>query len=491
MQKIIAKLGIMRIVVIAIAVLLIAGSWWMVAKLYDGLEVRRFEQDGVPLTFLAPEEGMGLPGVIVAHGFGGSQQLMLGYGLSLARAGYGVVQLNFSGHASNPGSLSMTRDSLQADMDIAFAALMDQPEVNPDQAALLGHSMGSGAVMQAGIDHPERYAAVVAISPTGAEVDPDLPPNLMLQAGEWEGRFVENAEQLLEAAGGASQDFSGKRARTLEVIPHAEHILILFSADSRESAADWLGLAFGVERPLDYRDTRMVWLGLHLVGWLMLALAIAPLITMISAAVKPQPKAFRRWLGFLLAPFAATGALALLGGWEGFSTFLGLHVGGALAVWILVMGLIWLVVSTRPRAPRWQNLLWGGLLFAVIWVALGLISHYTWMQWLLIPARLLRWPILALACLPWMLAMGHEFQRMRGWGKVGFWLLQSVLAVAALFMVGMWVPGMYVVVLFAPVLPIILGIELLISRPFDDPWAFAVGNALFFGWLIATFFPLA
>jgi dienelactone hydrolase len=491
MQKIIAKLGVVRVIVIAIAVLLIAGSWWMVAQLYDGLEVRRFEQGGVPLLFLAPEGGEELPGVIVAHGFGGSQQLMLGYGLSLARAGYGVMLLNFSGHASNPGSLSMSRDSLQADMDITFEALTAQPEVNPDQVALLGHSMGSGAVMEAGIAHPERYEAVIAISPTGAEVDPDLPPNLMLQAGEWEGRFIDNAEGLLEAAGGASRDFSGKRARTLEIIPRAEHILILFSAASREAAADWLGLAFGVERSLDYRDTRMAWLGLHLLGWLMLVLASAPLITLRRDSAPAEPKALLRWLGFLLAPFIATGVLALLGGWEGFSTFLGLHVGGALAIWIFVMGVIWLAVSARLRAPRWQNLLWGGLLFAVIWIALGLISHYTWMQWLLIPARLWRWPILALACLPWMLAMGHEVQRVRGWGIVGFWLLQSLLAVAALFMVGMWVPGMYVVVLFAPVMPIILGIEILIGKPFDDPWAFAVGNALFFGWLIATFFPLA
>ncbi|MGD8814372.1 MAG: alpha/beta fold hydrolase, partial [Anaerolineales bacterium] len=273
MQKILTRLGVVRIVVLAIAVLLIAGSWWGVGRMYDGLEVRRFTQDEVPLLFLAQEGGADLPGVIVAHGFGGSQQLMLGYGLSLARAGYGVMLLNFSGHASHPGSLSMSRDSLQSDMDIAYAALTAQPEVNPEQAALLGHSMGSGAVMQAGITHPERYAAVIAISPTGAEVTSSAPPNLMLQAGELEGRFVANAQLLLSNAGGASQDFSGRRARTLEIIPNVEHITILFSSESRDEAAEWLSEAFGVERPLSYRDTRMAWLGLHLLGWMMLVLA--------------------------------------------------------------------------------------------------------------------------------------------------------------------------------------------------------------------------
>ncbi len=491
MQKIGSKLGLTRIIIIVFAILLIAGSWWNVAQMYDGLVVRRFTQDGVPFTFLAPEGGVDLPGVIVAHGFGGSQQLMLGYGLSLARAGYGVMLLNFSGHASNPSSLSTSGDTLQADMDTAFEALTAQPEVDPGQAALLGHSMGSGAVMQAGIANPERYTAVIAISPTGAEVTASEPPNLLLQAGELEGRFIANAEDLLARAGGASDDFAGKRARQMEIIPGVEHITILFSARSREAAAEWLSRAFAIERPLDYRDTRMIWLGLHLVGWIMLVFAAAPLITMTRHALRKQPKAVWRWLGFLAAPVAATGVLVLLGGWEGLSTSFGLIVGGALAIWILLMGSVWLIITARPRAPGWQNLLWGVLLFALIWVALGLISQFTWMQWFLIPSRLWRWPILALACLPWKLALGHALQQAKGWGKAGLWLIQSVVAVATLMMVGMWVPGMYVVVLFAPVLPIILGVEFLMSKPFDDAWAFATGNALFFGWLIASFFPLA
>jgi alpha-beta hydrolase superfamily lysophospholipase len=161
MQKIIDKLGIVRIVIIVVAILLIGGAWVMVGRMYNGLEVRRFTQDDIPLLFMAPEGASGVPGVIIAHGFGGSQQLMLGYGLSFARAGYGVMLLNFSGHASNPGSLSTSRSTLQNDMDIVFEAITAQPEIDPDQIALLGHSMGSGAVMNAGITDPGRYAAVM------------------------------------------------------------------------------------------------------------------------------------------------------------------------------------------------------------------------------------------------------------------------------------------------------------------------------------------
>ena len=36
-----------------------------------------------------------------AHGFSGSQQLMLAYGYTLAHAGYAVILLDFAGHGAN------------------------------------------------------------------------------------------------------------------------------------------------------------------------------------------------------------------------------------------------------------------------------------------------------------------------------------------------------------------------------------------------------
>jgi len=57
--------------------------------------------------------------------------------------------------------------SLQQNLDIADAAPRSQPEVDPSRLGLLGHSMGSGAVMSTGIRNPDRFAATVAVSPTG------------------------------------------------------------------------------------------------------------------------------------------------------------------------------------------------------------------------------------------------------------------------------------------------------------------------------------
>ena len=115
-----------------------------------GLTVRHLSRDGVPMLYLAPvgaHAAHSVPGVLVAHGFAGSRQLMLGYGYTLAHAGYAVLLWDFAGHGANPQPLAP--DSLQVAVDAAYDVMIEQPEVDPSRLALLGHSMGSGAVMSA------------------------------------------------------------------------------------------------------------------------------------------------------------------------------------------------------------------------------------------------------------------------------------------------------------------------------------------------------
>src|SRR6478672_10980079 len=172
-----------RWVVLVLACLMIVLAWVGVLAARTGLVVRQIERSDVPLLYLAPQNQTGVPGVLIAHGFAGSKQLMLGYGHVLAQAGYGVMLWDFSGHG---GSRLPQRDSLQADLQIAYEALLAQPEIDATRLALLGHSMGSGAVMSAGIQQADRFAATVAISPTGASVTLEAPRNLQMQAGSWE-----------------------------------------------------------------------------------------------------------------------------------------------------------------------------------------------------------------------------------------------------------------------------------------------------------------
>jgi pimeloyl-ACP methyl ester carboxylesterase len=484
-------LGNTRRVWIAVAVLLMLVSWWSVIRLDDGLVVRRFTQDGVPLRYLVPSEARDIPGVIIAHGFGGSQQIMLGYGYSLARAGFGVMILDFTGHGSNPNPRLGSAYELQSDLYAAYLGLVSQPEIDAQKIALLGHSMGSGAVLRAGIDQPDRYKAVIAISPTVADVSIAVPHNLLLQAGALERRFVSNAKQLLAQAGRPNEDLEAGVARRLEIIPHVEHITILFSKTSHDLARAWLEDSFGVESTYDFSDTRIIWYGLHQLAWLLFLGAVAPLITLKLDIVPIQPKNVRWWFGFILAPFIALGIFSFLSKRVDLSTFIGFHTGGALALFLAIWGIIWLAIAVRPKRPNRQRFLFGGLLFILLWVVPGLMAQYTWMQWFLVSPRLLRWPLLVLACLPWKLAAGHALHGTRGWWRAGEWAIQSALLITIMVLTAQWVPGMYIVVLIAPIMPFVLALEILVSRHLDDPWIYAIGSASFFGWLLASFFPIA
>lgn len=451
-----------------------------------GLTLQALEREGVPLLYLAPREGEGMPGVVVAHGFAGSKQLMLGYAHTLAHAGYAVMLLDFSGHGANPAPLQ--RDALQRDLEVALAALAEQPGVDGARLALLGHSMGSGAVMEAAIRQPTRFAATVAISPTRADVSADAPRNLQLQAGRWEQRFVANAEALLRDAGGASDAFGEGGARGLVLVPAAEHISILFRPQSHHAALAWLDRAFGRSTALPYRDQRMLWYGLHLLAWLGILWA------MTMRRIAPAPDTlplYRRVAGLLAAPLVAGAALWALGQALPVETLGGLLVGAAIALWLLVAGLLWLSLQGLPARPQLVSLVGALLLFQILWMAFGALGQSLWLQWIPVGRRALLILPLALLCLPWFLAMARALSGTRGWGWLGWWALQSAVLIVGFLALLLFVPALGFVVLLVPLWPLFVALFTVAAARLRDPWATALGSALFFGWLLAVVFPLA
>ncbi|MEP1079418.1 lysophospholipase [Leptolyngbya sp. PL-A3] len=386
-----------RLGLLLAAALLIVSSWLGITTARAGLEVRSLQQEDVPLLYLAPQQAKAVPGVLIAHGFAGSKQLMLSYAHVLAHAGYAVMLWDFDGHGANEARLQ--RYELQQNLDVALQALLQQPEVDPTRLALLGHSMGSGIAMMASIRAPDRFAATVAVSPTGASVTPQAPRNLQLQAGSGEGGFVANAQRLLAQAGGENQNFAMGQAREFVIIPGVEHITILFSDDSHQAALRWLNTTFGKAQDSQYRDRRMAWYGLHLLGWLIGLAALAPWISKSDIAVEVAP--LRRWAGLVVAPLVAVAGLLLLNPQFNLQDLGGVQVGGAVGVWFLIAGSVWLGLLARLPRFTWGTLISGLVLFLLLWIAFGGMAQVVWLQWWLIPSRLRLWFPLAIACLPW------------------------------------------------------------------------------------------
>lgn len=482
------KLNRLRLAVLVVAIALVVLSWVGIITARSGLVVRSLDRGTVPLLYLAPQQAQAAPGVLIAHGFAGSKQLMLGYGHVLAQAGYAVMLWDFDGHGANPTPLK--RYETQRGLEVALEVLLEQPEVDTKRLAMLGHSMGSGIVMTVGIRDPNRFAATIAVSPTGASVTPQTPRNLQLQAGSGEGRFVENAQRLLTQAGGANTNLIAGTGRELVIVPNVEHITILFSDVSHQAALRWLNATFGRSSPSQYRDRRMGWYGLHLLGWLLGLAAIAPTLASQTIAATKVP-AVRQWAGLIVSPFVAIALVTLLSQHFALESLGGVQVGGAVAVWFLIAGLTWLgILACVPRLSV-RDVGLGIALFGVLWIAFGAMAQVVWLQWWLIPMRLRLWLPIAIACFPWFLASGIVQENVGLGKRMLWWLGQSTVLVVGFGATLYFVPRLGFIFLLLPLFPLLMGILSLVAGLLNQVWVYGIGAALFFGWLLAAGFPLS
>ena len=480
----------------ALGLLLILVSVWQIGSAARGLEIVSLRSTDPPLVIITPADAPDgrRPLVLVAHGLAGSTVVMRGFGLTLAHAGYTAVLWDFDGHGANPHRADSggTDNPLLSAAEAALAQATARGYGDPARVAILGHSMGTGAALVFGQEHPGT-AATIAVSPVGVSVTPDLPRNLLLMAGALESRFVNNAEERLAEAGGPGGSAQAGTARQLLVVPGVEHVSILFSPVAHAAARAWLDATFGPQPgAVDYTDRRLLWYGLGVVGALLLGAGLAPLAATSTTRAAPSRPVWWRLAALAGGALGATLVLWLLG-LTGLNlrSLLGINVGGYLLIWFGLAGLLAQVILwRRPRVPSRQDLLGGLLAFAVLWLGVGLLAQWVWLPWLLIPGRLVLWPLGALLLLPWFLAAGETLRDARLGGRVGWWLAHSLVLLGTLYLALVLTPELGFLVLLLPLFPAVLGLHVLAAAPHRGAWPFALSGALFTSWLLLAVFPL-
>jgi dienelactone hydrolase len=477
-----------------VGLILVLLAVWQILTAGRGLEITTLRATEPPLTIISPAgiPAGGRPLVLVAHGFAGSTVIMRGFALTLAHAGYAVVLWDSAGHGRNaqPMAADMRIDWL-ADVRPALAEAVARGVGDPDRVAILGHSMGTGAALAFGQAYP-KTAATIAVSPVGLSVTPKLPRNLLLMAGAREASFLRNAEERLAEAGGPGGDAAVGTARKLVVVPNVEHISILFSPTAHAAARDWLDATFGPQPGArDYTDRRVLWYGLGLLGTLLTGAGLGPLVAEREAVVGPRRPLWRRLAALAGGALGSTLILWLASGLGlGLRDLLGLLVGGYLLLWFGLAGLLSLLfLWIRPPLPSGRALLGGLMAFAVLWLGVGLLGQLVWLPWLLIPRRLVLWPLGIVLLLPWFLAAGEMVQGAR-WGRIGWWLAQSLAVAGSLFLAMQLSPDLGFLILILPLFPVVQGLHALAAAPQRGSWAFALSGALFVSWLLLAVFPL-
>ena len=472
-------------VLLALALLLLAPTGRGIT-----VEDRAAGPDGsLPLRVYLPDDATvgASPGVVVAHGFAGSAALMHTWSLALAHAGFVVVAPDLPGHGRNLEPLADRSDRLPEAVIAALTELRSLPEVDRDRVALLGHSMGSGAVLTVGIERPDLVRAVVAVSPTDAAVTPDVPRDLLLLAGANEGRFVANAESLLERAGGERGEAGDGDARALVVVPLVEHVSILFSRAAHDRSIEWLAAALG------HAPTGAAPMG-PLAGWALLVLGIVMLWqALVAQAATPAREPGTRsvpWLALPVGGVAATASLVIVVRSVDLPALTGLLVAGEVGLWFLMAGAVWLRFGIRPAAPEPRDVGWLVLAVAVL-VGLGASTTLAWAPWWLGGVRVTAAALLALMLLPYAVAMSSLLHGRRGRSAIGAWLVTSLAVLVTLGAAAVVVPGIGFLILVLPLLPLVLAATTAVAVGVDRPWASGPATAVFVGWLLAMLFPLA
>jgi hypothetical protein len=134
---------------------------------------------------------------------------------------------------------------------------------------------------------------------------------------------------------------------------------------------------------------------------------------------------------------------------------------------------------------------YGLLLFALLWIGFGAMAQESWLQWWLIPARLKLWPILAIACFPWFLASGIVQEQASLMQRFLWWFAQSIAITLGLGITLILVPKLGFLALIIPIIPIVFAILSYAGSQVREAWRYAIASALFFGWTIASVFPLS
>ena len=497
----------------------------------DGIIRESASAGGVPVEVFRAETGPERrPVVVVAHGFAGSKQLMYAFGPALAREGYAAVLLDFTGHGANPeplpnpsGQGAASRDALQADLDAAVGWAVGQPWAAPGRLGLVGHSLGAGAVTRYAAAHPpgagdpEGVAATVAISLPSAEdlpADAARPANLLLLVGEREQqRFFDAAREALQLAypdaeGGTTYgSFEEGTARREQIVPGVEHVTIVFAGDTLDATGAWLdeALSYGGTDPAQGPPDRMLGAGLLLLA---ATLGFVPLASLLLGGRRPLAPHRTVSAGVAAGGMAAGAAVAALvmAAVPGLGGLVPIAVGGYLAAFLALFGLVCLAVASRtslgggdadspagPGRPRWETATASLALSVYVVVTFLAVGNATWVDAGLAGGR--KGAAVALGLCAFTYFVGEELlaRRARRGRRLALVALSRVLVVAGLLAAVLLLGAPGFLTLIIPLVALLFAwfavYGHVVAGRTAAPWAPALVQAAITGAAVAATFP--
>lgn len=452
------------------------------------VSVTRYSVGQTPVSRYAKADADG-PAVIVAHGFAGSQQMMQGYTLPLARAGYRVFAFDFLGHGRH--SLPMSGDVSSTDGTTRLLVaqtneVIDAIADGQDNVTLLGHSMATDILVRVAQTRND-VGPTVLISAFSKEIDAHTPRALLHVTGAWEPRLrdfaLESLQMVDPAASEGETAINGPVSRRAVIAPLTEHVSVLYSRAGRREALAWLDTIYGRSSNITILPTGLAILSV-LAGLVIVFRPISALLPThkhIAQGLNPKQTAT-----VLLIPTAFTPLCALLP----LPDFLPVLVANYLVLHLFVYGALQLVLLRRYGIST-GALSWPSLCLLLVFCALigCALDRYTANFW---PTAERFWiiAIMTIGATAYMISdsvlMSNQSFFMRLCSRASF-LVSLGFAVALDF------EGLFFLILIAPVLVLfylVFGPMAQQASKRAGPLTSGIALGVILAWALGVSFPL-
>lgn len=285
-------------------VALLAGfglAFWQVLASEGGSTRQQLTIPGAiptPVIHFTPTTRQGDAIAIIVHGNLATKEVMIGFGIALAKMGVPSYLLDLPGFGASSVELSPSEQIQTTQFDTALDEVVHYARAHSDvpqpKIVLLGHSLGAYVVGTYALSQPASALAATILISGGVFTMPttNLPANMLLLIGQHDvsGTLLNDQRLFLAACGGGElSQYQARDARAstacgqmaqgtgrrLIVIPGAYHITIISDTATFQLVDDWVAATDGIPTVTVASNARFMWL---LIGALCAVLALFPLI---------------------------------------------------------------------------------------------------------------------------------------------------------------------------------------------------------------------
>jgi len=453
------------------------------------------------------------PAIVIVHGFTADRQFMSMLARRIAQNGYAVLAIDVSGHGQNrnpfPSGLA-NADALRPDVKKAVDFLRGYQKVDGSRIAVMGHSMGAGAVLDYATVDPALKGAIMISGGFGLS-GAERPQNTLFIFAQNDPSFIASVStEIASHLAGVPQIELGKtygeftQGNAVEAIqiPRVNHVTIAYSAEAAATMVRWLDSAFGITRTgeIDLREPRRNAAILAVLLFVVLLIPLGKIGGELAGEWTEGPSGLGGWPGLAILVVALLAAMPLVAMIVP-TAFLPLVVGDVQVAWFWAAGVILVIVLTLAQVLQWRRLrdglgatVFAALLVMTIIYLCQVAGQVTLHTLALTPERLIFTAVGTLLLLPFWL--GFEFMLRRGdlvvstvRATIGRALIIAMLVVGIFLQV---LPGVLILILPNLVL-IYVTVEILAASVYSSSRnliLIALVESMWFTWTIAATAPI-